>query len=172
MEEDTRNVIDRYKNWSIDLIKDQLKKDCFPYIVCMENIIGDFNMGTVIRNANAFGASKVYFIGKRKWDRRGAVGSYHYTDFIHISTVEELLLLKEEGYSFIGLDNVKNSVPMEKFSWPRKTLMIFGEEGNGITPEVLSVCDHIVAITQYGSVRSLNAGTASGIAMFDYTNKF
>jgi tRNA G18 (ribose-2'-O)-methylase SpoU len=168
--EDKRNVIDFYKGWKLEDIKLDLERKRFDYAVLMEQFQGDFNIGTVIRNANIFAAKEVFYIGKKRWDRRGAVGSHHYTSLKYLASYDDLVALKEQ-YVFIGMDNVVGSVPMESFEWPKNSLMIFGEESTGITQEVLALCDKVVAITQYGSVRSLNAAVASGISMYDYTNK-
>ena len=137
----------------------------------MEHWQGDFNISTMIRNANAFNAKKVFYCGKRRFDRRGAVGTHHYVDLNYIDSRDMLISLKSK-YKFVCLDNVEGSVPIEDFVWPENALMIFGEEGHGITRETLSMADHTVSVTQYGSVRSMNVGTTSGIAMYDYVKKF
>ncbi|HVI41292.1 MAG TPA: TrmH family RNA methyltransferase [Anaerovoracaceae bacterium] len=168
---DTRNIIDRYKGWMEDLIREDLKKRSFPYAVCMEQWQGDFNFGTLIRNANAFGAQEVFYIGKKNYDRRSTVGTHHYTSVKFLSDLEELKTLRQIYSNFIGVDNVPGSVEMNSFQWQPNSLLIFGEEGTGLTKEVIELCDHIVAITMYGSVRSLNAGVASGITMNDFVSK-
>tara|TARA_R110000796_G_scaffold169173_2_gene286050 strand:- start:171 stop:710 length:540 start_codon:yes stop_codon:yes gene_type:complete len=167
------NVQDKYKSSTVDEIKQDLRASSHEFAVLMEHWKGDFNISTMIRNANAFNARKVYYLGKKRYDRRGTVGTHHYIDVDFLGTsLQELVKLKEE-YVFVGLDNnIDKCQPMEHFEWPENSLMIFGEEGSGISPEVLSMCDHIVSITQYGSVRSLNVGTASGIAMYDYITKY
>lgn len=164
---DGRNVIDRFKGWGEELIRSELSKNSFPYAILMENILGDFNIGTVIRSANAFGASKVYYTGRRKWDRRGAVGTHNYT---MVEYVEDISLLSND-YEFVGLENCEGSEDLIKFNWPRNSLMIVGEEGRGLSDGILELCDRIVSIPQYGSVRSLNAASAAGIAMYDYIVK-
>jgi tRNA G18 (ribose-2'-O)-methylase SpoU len=167
----TCNVEDRFKNKTQEEIKQSLRETCHPFSVMMEHWQGDFNIGTMIRNANAFNAKKVFYCGKKRYDRRGTVGTHHYVDLNYIDTHEDLLRLKDK-YTFVCLDNVEGSVPMEDFEWPENALMIFGEEGIGLTDEMLALADHIVSIKQYGSVRSMNVGTTSGIAMYDYTKKF
>jgi len=165
-----RNIVDFYHGWKLEDIKLDLDRKSFPYAVLMEQWQGDFNIGGLVRNANAFAAREVFYIGKKRWDRRGAVGTHNYTAVKYLDTYDTLLELKNK-YVLVGMDNVEGSVPMESFDWPDNTLMIFGEESTGITKEVLNLCDKVVAISQYGSVRSLNAAVASGVAMFDYTNK-
>lgn len=164
------NVVDKYREWELDLIREDLKKNSFPYAILMEQWQGDFNIGQCIRNGNAFGAKEVFYIGKKRYDRRGAVGTYLYTTVKHLENFDQLRQLKAT-YVFVGVDNIEGAVPVESFQWPENPLMIFGEEGYGLTPDVVQLCDAVVAITQYGSVRSLNAGTASGIIMFDFVNK-
>lgn len=170
------NVIDKYKwdrltKWTTELVKEDLQKTAFPYAVLMENFAGDFNIGTVIRNANAFNAKEVFYLGSKHYDKRGTVGTHHYTNVNHVRTIEELKKLKEH-YTFVGVENsIASAMPVAEFKWPNNTLLIIGEEGVGITPETLALCDHYVYIPQFGSVRSLNAGVASGIVMNDLVTK-
>lgn len=174
---DNRNINDRYKNdrltkWTTELIKTDLQSRSFPFSVLMENFAGDFNIGTVIRNANAFNAKAVYYLGNKKYDRRGTVGTHHYTDIVHLPTREELKKLKND-YVLVGVENtVPNAMALDEFKWSDNTILIIGEEGVGITPETLDLCDNYVYIPQFGSVRSLNAGVASGIIMNDYVTKY
>jgi tRNA G18 (ribose-2'-O)-methylase SpoU len=165
------NVVDEYKGWHPDKIKQEIKKNTFPYAVMMQHIGGDYNISTLVRNANAFGASKVFYYGRRKWDRRGSVGTHHYTDLIHLDDLEDLKLLKEKYY-FVGIENnVPQAKNIQGYVPRSNTLFIFGEEGNGILPEILELCDEVVYVQQYGSVRSLNVGTCSGIVMNDYVSR-
>jgi len=168
----TRNVVDKYKNWSTDSIKRDLSRNASPFAVCMEHWQGDFNISTLIRNANAFNAKEVFYFGKKRFDRRGTVGSHHYIHFTHLQRdISELVDLKSE-YALVGIENnIPNTKKLGKFDWaelPKPPLFIFGEEGIGITKETLSIVDVCVEIPQYGSVRSLNVGTSSGIIMYDF----
>jgi tRNA G18 (ribose-2'-O)-methylase SpoU len=171
------NVSDRYKNdrhirWTVDLIKQDLQQKAFPYAVCMENFQGDFNLSSVIRGCNAFNGKEMFYLGKKDWDRRGTVGTHHYTSVNRLKTREDLLKLKDT-YTFVALENsVPGAVKMDSFEWPENPLIIIGEEGVGITPETLELCDHFVYIPQFGSVRSLNAAVAGSIAMYDFTTKY
>ena len=167
----TYNVEDKFKGKTKEEIKDCLKLTSNPFAVMMEHWNGDFNIATMIRNANAFNAKKVFYYGKKKYDRRGTVGTHHYVDLNYIDDVNKLISLKSD-FTFVCLDNVEGSVPMENFEWPENSLMIFGEEGAGLSQEILNMADYIVSITQYGSVRSMNVGTTSGIAMYDYMRKY
>lgn len=165
------NVIDEFKSLSQQEIKQQLKRSSHEFAVLMENWNGDFNLASLIRNANGFNAKEVFYLGRKKYDRRGTVGTHHYIDVLNIKTVEELLLLKEK-YVFVGLENNnENSKPLFDFEWPINSLLLFGEEGIGLSKEVIDICDHIIYIPMFGSVRSFNAATASGIAMYDYISK-
>jgi len=168
----TRNVVDRYKNWSTESIKRDLQRTANPFAVCMEHWQGDFNISTLIRNANAFNAKEVYYLGKKKYDRRGTVGAHHYVDLVFLNSgVSELVDLKNE-YTIIAIDNnVPNTHKLGEFDWnmlEKPPLMVFGEEGVGLTDEVLKIADYSVEIPQYGSVRSLNVGTSSGILMYSF----
>jgi tRNA G18 (ribose-2'-O)-methylase SpoU len=167
---DSRNVVNRYKGWMQDLIKQDLSNRALPYSVLMEAWNGDFNIGTLVRNANAFAAQEVLYIGKRKWDRRSSVGTYHYTNVIHLPSFNALSS-KKTAYHFIGIDNVPGAIDLADIDWPDNSLMLFGEEGTGLTKEALNLCERIVQIPMFGSVRSLNCGTASGIVMNDYVQK-
>ena len=167
-----RNVVNRYKNWPTESIKRDLQRTANPFAVCMEHWQGDFNISTLIRNANAFNAKEVYYFGKKRFDRRGAVGSHHYIRFTYLERdISELINLKNE-YTIVGIENnVSNTHRLDEFNWlslEKPPLMLFGEEGVGLTKEALKLTDYCIEIPQYGSVRSLNVGTSSGIVMYDY----
>jgi tRNA G18 (ribose-2'-O)-methylase SpoU len=165
-----RNVADRFKDKTEEEIKATLKKLSWPFAVCFEHWIGDFNLGTGIRNANAFNAREVFYLGDKKWDRRSAVGVHNYTEVQWIPTIEEFMKLNER-YVIVGIDNVPGAVPLSKYKFEPNTLLVFGEEGVGLTPAMQSFCRDIVEIEMYGSVRSLNCGVASGIVMHDFTRQ-
>lgn len=165
-----KNVADHFKGQTDQEIHDALQATANPFAVCFEQWNGDFNMGTGIRNANAFNAKEVFYVGNKKWDRRGAVGVYNYTPVQWLSTVDELAKLKDK-YVFVGVDNIAGSVPLSTYRFQPNTLLIFGEEGLGLTPGMQSLCSNLVAIEQYGSVRSLNCGVASGIIMHEFVRQ-
>lgn len=162
-----RNIINYYHYWEHDAIIADLDTKRHNFAILCSNLYNDFNIGTVIRCANAFLASRVYIYGKRKFDRRGAVGTYKYEHISYIQSLEEI----QDIYTWVGIDNLDGAIPMESYEWPTNTLMCFGQEELGLPPEIIEKCKNLVYIRQYGSVRSLNVGTASGIAMFDLTNK-
>jgi tRNA G18 (ribose-2'-O)-methylase SpoU len=165
------NVADRFKSHTVEEIKQELQRTAHPFAVCFENWIGDFNMSSGIRNANAFNAKEVFYLGDKKWDKRGAQGVYNYTEVKWLPTIDDFIKLKER-YVIVGVDNVAGACSLRYYHWPRNTLMVFGSEGTGLTPEMQSMCKDIVAIDQFGSVRSLNCGTASGIIMYEFVKQF
>ena len=167
----TRNVADHFKGMSVPDIKEERRKTALPFAVCFEHVINDFNMATAIRNANAFNAREIYYIGNRKWDRRGAVGVHNYHDVKWLATLDDLESLSDK-YTFVGIDNVPGSVSISTYNFKPNTMLFFGEEGVGLTPRLQSMCKDIVHIDMYGSVRSLNCGTASGIAMFAAASQY
>lgn len=162
-----RNVADHFKGKTEEEIKEVLHSTSNPFAVCFEHWIGDFNLGTGFRNANAFNAREVFYLGDKRWDRRSAVGVHNYTELQWLPTIDDFLKLKDK-YVIVGIDNVAGSVPLSSYTWKENTLMIFGEEGVGLTPAMQSYCQDIVEIEMFGSVRSLNCGVASGIVMHDF----
>lgn len=177
MESDNRNIVDKYKydrltKWSTELIKRDLQTNAFPFAVLMENFQGDFNLSSVLRSCNAMNGREMFYLGRKQYDRRGTVGTHHYTDIINIKNRDELLKLKSR-YTFVALENsVPHAESIYDFVWPDNPLIILGEEGVGITPETLQLCDRCVFIPQYGSVRSMNAAVAGSIAMNDFVTKY
>ncbi|MEC7923595.1 MAG: TrmH family RNA methyltransferase, partial [Actinomycetota bacterium] len=121
------------------------------------------------RNANAFMAKAVHIVGKRRWNRRGAMVTDRYQHVHHHETAEEFAnWAKNEDLPILGIDNIGNSVPIETAKLPEKCVLVFGQEGPGLSKEMISRCEIILEITQYGSTRSINAGVASGIAMYEW----
>jgi tRNA G18 (ribose-2'-O)-methylase SpoU len=166
--EDNRNIIDYYKYWNTDAIIADLDTKRQNYSILISNKLNDFNIGSVIRNANAFMAKEVILYGKKKFDHRGAVGTHHYTHFRHVKTINELNELDLSESFIVGVDNIENAKPIENFIWPKNQhiVLVFGQEDVGLAPELLALCQECVYIKQYGSVRSLNVGCASAITMF------
>ena len=180
MEQDRRNLIDHYKYWNDDAIRADLetKRHNFSVVCC--NIGNDFNISTVVRNANAFLAKEVIVYGNKKYDRRGTVGTHHYTNFRHVKSIDNLQSYIEETFSkfenkvkLLGIDNVCEAKDINAFDFDPNVhyIMIFGQEQIGVPANVLSMCDELLYIPQYGSVRSINVGTASGIIMNNYCAK-
>jgi tRNA G18 (ribose-2'-O)-methylase SpoU len=166
------NVKDEFKNLSQEDIVSRLEETKQPFAVLMSHLSGDFNIATVIRNANAFNAKCVYYFGQKKYDRRGAVGTYKYLQVSYLNNIDDITALKEK-YSFVCMENCPGSVSLTTFDWklPKMPLIIIGEEHYGIPKEVIELADVMVEIPSFGSVRSMNAGCASGIAMYDFVMK-
>lgn len=168
---DSRNIINHYKYWETEAIKADLDSKRHNFSVLISNKFHDFNIGSVIRNANAFLAAEVIIYGRRKYDKRGTVGTHNYTNFKFVKEEDDLQQIIS-GKFVVGIDNVEQAKPIESYEWPDEHILLcFGQEDVGLPDEILSKCQDIVYITQYGSVRSLNVGVASGIAMYDYTSK-
>ncbi len=163
---DHRNVVDRYRYWSRDAIVADLDARRHGFHVAIENWQHDFNIGTVVRNANAFLAAAVHIVGNRRWNRRGAMVTDRYQHVIHHPTTAALVeWAAGENLPLVGIDVVDGATALEGYDLPRRCVLVFGQEGPGLTPEMQGACGAICAITQFGSTRSLNAGVASGIAM-------
>ena len=170
-----RNVVDRFKSMSDEEIKEELQRTAHPVAVCMEQWQGDFNISTLIRNANAFNVEKVFYFGRRRYDRRGTVGTHNYTEVQYLDGGYEQLESLKNQYTLVGIDNnvPQKTYKLGEFDWnmlSKPPLMIFGEEGTGLTQEVIQMCQILIEIPQYGSVRSLNVGTSSGVLLYDYVH--
>ena len=168
-EGDTRNVVDKYRYWSREAIIADLDQSRHSFHIAIENWEHDFNIGTVVRNANAFLARGVHIIGKRKWNRRGAMVTDRYQHIHHHPTVEDFIRWADnESCTVIGIDNITGSEPIETSKMPKNCVLVFGQEGPGLSDEMIEASTKILAITQYGSTRSINAGVASGVAMYEW----
>lgn len=165
-EGDRRNVVDRYRYWLREAIVADLDRTRNPFHIAIENWEHDFNIGTVVRNANAFQAAAVHIIGKRRWNRRGAMVTDRYQHVHHHPTVAEFVeWANSEQLPVIGIDNLPGSVPIETTELPERCVLVFGQEGPGLSTEVRAAAERTCSIAQFGSTRSINAGVASGIAM-------
>jgi tRNA G18 (ribose-2'-O)-methylase SpoU len=163
---DRRNVADRYRYWSVEAIVADLDTRRHDFAVAIENWRHDLNIGTIVRTANAFQAREVVIVGRRRWNRRGAMVTDRYLHLRHVDSAAELAeYAREAGYSVVAVDNLPGSVPIETSTLPRNALLLFGQEGTGLSDEARAAADRTVSITQFGSTRSINAGVAAGIAM-------
>lgn len=168
-EGDTRNVIDRFRYWRHDAIVAELAENSFEYHVAVENFEHDFNIGTVVRNANAFGAAGVHIVGRRRWNRRGAMVTDRYLEVRHHRDVVDFVYwAAQEDLVIVGIDNIEGSVPIEVTPMPANSVLLFGQEGPGLSPASREAATMICSIEMYGSTRSVNAGVASGIAMYQW----
>ena len=163
---DRRNVTDRYRYWSVEAIVADLDRRRHPFHVAIENWEHDMNIGTVVRNANAFMAAGVHIVGRRRWNRRGAMVTDRYQHvFPHAEIGDLLEWAAGEELPLIGIDNLPGSVPIEGVDLPERCVLIFGQEGPGLSGAVRDAASMVCSISQFGSTRSINAGVASGIAM-------
>ena len=163
---DRRNVADRYRYWTLEAIVADLDRRRHPFHVAIENFGHDLNIGTVVRTANAFLAAEVHVVGRRRWNRRGAMVTDRYQHLRHHPDVAGLTTFaRTAGLAVVAVDNGPGAVPLETAGLPRRCVLLFGQEGPGLTPEARSAADLTVSIAQFGSTRSLNAGVAAGIAM-------
>lgn len=169
---DRRNVVDHYRYWSVEAIVADLDRRRHPFHVAIENWDHDFNIGAVVRNANAFLAAEVHIIGRRRWNRRGAMVTDRYQHVRHHETVDSFVEWAEAAaVTIVGIDNLPGSTPLETTSLPESCVMVFGQEGPGLSFEAREAASMVCSITQFGSTRSINAGVASGIAMFAWTTQ-
>jgi tRNA G18 (ribose-2'-O)-methylase SpoU len=163
---DTRNVVDAYRYWTREAIIADIDTRRHPLHVAIENFGSDANIGTVVRTANAFAVDTVHIVGRRRWNRRGAMVTDRYQRLRHHDTTAELLeFAAGAGLHVVAVDNVPGSLPLEHVALPRECLLVFGQEGPGITPQASAGAELTVSIAQFGSTRSINAGVAAGIAM-------
>ena len=169
---DSRNVIDRYRYWRMDAIVADLDEHRHPFHVAIENWQHDMNIGSIVRSANAFAADTVHIVGRRRWNKRGAMVTDRYQHVEHREDVAALVeWAAEAGTPIIAIDNVPGCVPMETFDWPERCVMLFGQEGPGLTDEAIAAAEAVVEITQYGSTRSINASAAAAVSMFSWVQQ-
>ncbi|WP_456845594.1 TrmH family RNA methyltransferase [Cellulomonas sp. P5_C6] len=165
-EGDRRNVVDRYRYWSLEAIVADLDTRRHPFHVAIENWAHDMNIGSVVRTANAFLAAEVHIVGNRRWNRRGAMVTDRYQHVRHHPTVEDLLAwASAEGIPVLGVDNLPGSVALEGYPLPRACVLLFGQESVGLSDAARDAVVDVLHIAQFGSTRSINAGAAAAIAM-------
>ena len=165
-EGDRRNVEDRYRYWRHEAIVADLDRHRHPLHVAVENWEHDFNIGSVIRTANAFNVAAFHIVGRRRWNRRGAMVTDRYLHEHHHPDIASLrAYARDHDLHIVAVDNVAGSVPIEHTTLPRNAVFLFGGEGPGLTPEARESAELCVHITQFGSTRSINAGAAAAIAV-------
>jgi tRNA G18 (ribose-2'-O)-methylase SpoU len=166
---DRRNVVDRYRYWSVEAVVADLDTRRHPFHVAIENWVHDLNIGSVVRTANAFSAAEVHVVGRRRWNRRGAMVTDRYLHVRHHPDVADLAAWADEaGLPLLGVDNVPGSVPLEGYPLPRACVLLLGQEGTGLTEAARAACTDVLHIRQFGSTRSINAGAAAAIAMHSW----
>jgi tRNA G18 (ribose-2'-O)-methylase SpoU len=163
---DRRNVVDAYRYWTVEAIVADLDVHRHPFHVAIENLGHDFNIGSIVRTANAFNAASVRIVGRRRWNRRGAMVTDRYLHVAHHEDAADLAAwAAERRLPLIGVDNVEGSVALETTDLPLECVLVLGEEGAGLSAAMLEACASTVSITQYGSTRSMNVGAAAAVVM-------
>jgi tRNA G18 (ribose-2'-O)-methylase SpoU len=163
---DRRNVVDAYRYWSVEAIRADLDRRRHPFHVAVENWQHDINIGSVVRTANAFNAAAVHVVGRRRWNRRGAMVTDRYLPVEHHPDADALAAWAAgRGLPLLGVDNLPGAVPLETSVLPHECVLLFGQEGPGLSAGARRVCDVVLSIAQFGSTRSINAGAAAAIAM-------
>jgi predicted RNase H-like nuclease/tRNA(Leu) C34 or U34 (ribose-2'-O)-methylase TrmL len=170
---DTRNVIDRYRYWRVEAIVADLDTRRHRFAVAIENWQHDMNIGSIVRTANAFAAETVHIVGRRRWNRRGAMVTDRYQHVQHHEDVAALLgWAAERNLPVIAVDNVPGSVPVDAAELPERCVFLFGQEGPGLTAEALAGADAVVEIRQFGSTRSINASAAAAVVMHEWIRRW
>lgn len=171
-EGDRRNVVDRYRYWTMAAIVADLDSRRHPFHVAIENWQHDFNIGTIVRTANAFLAAEVHIVGNRRWNRRGAMVTDRYQHVRHHPGVPELVAyLGDRGVPVLGIDNLPGSEPLETLALPAEVCLLFGQEGPGLSDPARAACEGTFSIAQFGSTRSINASAAAAVAMHTWVRQ-
>lgn len=165
-----RNVIDKYRYWTVDAIRADLQAATTGLEIAIENVERDFNMGTIVRNANAFGVTRVHVIGRRQWNKRGAMKTDVYLELVYHQTIDEFLQAVGDR-QIVAVDNIDGAKSLHEVKLPRRAVLVFGGEGSGISTKMLAKAESVVAIEQFGSTRSINVGVASGILMYKWVER-
>ena len=171
-EGDRRNVVDRYRYWHHEAVVADLDTRRHEFHVAIENWQHDFNIGTIVRSANAFLAKEVHIVGNRRWNRRGAMVTDRYQHVRHHATPDDLAEhLRDQQVRLLGIDNLPGAVPLETAVLPRRVCLLFGQEGPGLSEPARAACDATFSIAQFGSTRSINASAAAAIAMHAWVRR-
>ena len=166
---DSRNVVDKYRYWTMEAIVADLDTKRHSFHVAIENWQHDLNIGSIVRTANAVLADTVHIVGRKRWNRRGAMVTDRYQHVLHHDTVEALVrFAKDRTLPIVAIDNVPESKPIDQVVLPKECILLFGQEGPGLSPEALAAASMVVEITQFGSTRSLNASAAAAIVMHQW----
>jgi len=169
---DQRNVVDQFKGMPEEQIINALDKDGIELEIAIENLERDFNMGTIVRSANAFGVRHVHVIGRKQWNKRGAMATDKYLHVhYHQSVTDFQRAMHDRGRVIIAVDNVERATNLHKTTLPKESVLVFGAEGPGLSRDLLDVASSIVEIEQFGSTRSINVGVAAGVVMYTWLQK-
>ena len=171
-EGDRRNVVDRYRYWRREAVVADLDTRRHPFHVAIENWQHDFNIGSVVRTANAFAAAEVHIVGLRRWNRRGAMVTDRYQHVRHHGQPADLVAwAAAAGLPVLGIDNLPGAIPLETYDLPRACVLLFGQEGPGLSQAARDAATAVLSIAQFGSTRSINAGAAAAIAMHAWVRR-
>jgi len=168
---DSRNVVDEFKGLSEDVIIRTLDERGVGLHIAIENLERDFNMGSIVRTANAFGVRQVHVVGRRQWNKRGAMATDRYLHVTYHQTVDDFAAAIEDGWQVTIVDNIEGATDIVRTELPKHTVLVFGSEKSGVSNEMKAVADSIVAIRQLGSTRSLNVAAAAAIAIYEWTRR-
>jgi tRNA G18 (ribose-2'-O)-methylase SpoU len=169
---DARNVVDRYRYWRREAVVADLDERRHPFHVAIENWQHDFNIGAVVRNANAFLAAEVHIVGRRRWNRRGAMVTDRYQHVRHHDDIDAFVTwARDNDLPVVGIDNLPGSQEIDAADLPAACVLLFGQEGPGLSDAAREICTTVLHIPQFGSTRSINAGVASGIAMYEWVRR-
>lgn len=169
---DARNVVDRYRYWRLDAIVADLDTRRHPLHIAIENLEHDFNIGSIIRTANAFLVAEVHIVGRKRWNRRGAMVTDRYQHIRHHPDPQDLSAwAAEHDLPLVGIDTGAEATPLESTRIPAACVLVFGQEGSGLSPELAALCLQRIAISQFGSTRSINVGAAAAIAMHTWVRQ-
>ena len=170
---DRRNVADRYRYWRLEAIVADLDERRHPFHVAVENWQHDLNIGAVVRNANAFLAAEVHIVGARRWNKRGAMVTDRYQHVRHHPTLEAFAAWAAgASLPVLGVDNLPGSVALDGYALPERCVLLFGQEGPGLSEEARELSEAVLAIRQFGSTRSINAAAASAVAMHEWVRRW
>lgn len=170
---DLRNVVDAYRYWTVEAIVADLDARRHPFHVAIENWEHDLNIGSIVRSANAFLAAEVHIIGRRRWNRRGAMVTDRYQHVRHHDDVAVFAgWAHEEGIPIVAVDNVPGAAPIDRVGLPERCVLLFGQEGPGLSADAIAAASHVVQITQYGSTRSINASAAAAVTMYEWCRRW
>lgn len=169
---DSRNVVDRYRYWRMEAIVADLDTRRHPFSVAIENWQHDLNIGSIVRTANAFAAETVHIVGRRRWNRRGAMVTDRYQHVLHHESIEEFAAWAGDArLPIVAVDNTAGAAPVESFAMPARCVLLFGQEGPGLTEAAVAAADALIEIRQYGSTRSINASAAAAIVMHEWIRR-
>jgi tRNA G18 (ribose-2'-O)-methylase SpoU len=169
---DDRNVLDKYRYWKVSAIKEDLDTTRVPLEIAIENLTRDYNMGTIVRCANAFNIQRVHIIGRKQWNKRGAMVTDVYMNILYHDDVQAFkAAMDKERREIIAVDIVEGAEELSSIALEKNSVLVFGAEGPGLSKELLNVAKRIVMIEQVGSTRSINVGVAAGIAMYAWVQQ-